>query len=123
MIIQTLTFGTLDLAPYCKKNSLVVKPTRVAGRSWTDLQGHQHVTTISWTYDVTAELNPMSYDQAQALFTAMQRGPQTLTASFAGGGQNGSISQSSLMEVVGFKPTFSPKYVQATGQLKFTEAY
>lgn len=123
MIIQTLTFGSLNLAPYCRKNSLEVKPVRVNGRSWTDLQGHNHVTTISWAYEVTADLNPMSYAEAQALFTAMQSGAQTLTASFAGGGQNGSITQNSLMDVVGFKPTFSANYVQANGQLKFTEAY
>lgn len=123
MIIQTLTFGSLDLAPYCRKNSLEVKPVRVDGRSWTDLQGHKHVTTIGFTYEVTADLNPMSYEQATALFTAMQAGPQTLTASFAGNGQSGTITQSSLMDVVGFKPTFSSKYVQADGALKFTEAY
>lgn len=123
MIIQTLTFGSLDLAPYCRKNSLEVVPQRINGRSWTDLQGHNHITTMGWTYEVVADLNPMSYSEAAALFTAMQAGPQTLTASFAGGGQNGSITQSSIMEVVGFKPTFSTNYVQATGQLKFTEAY
>ena len=123
MIIQTLIFGSLDLAPYCKKNSLEVKPVRIAGRSWTDIQGHTHVTAIGYTYEVTAELNPMSYEQAQAIFAAMQAGPQTLTASFAGNGQTGTITQNSLMDVFGFKPTFSPKYVQATGSLKFTEAY
>lgn len=123
MIIQTLTFGTLNLAPYCRKNSLEVKPVRISGRSWTDIQGHNHVTTIGYTYEVTADLNPMSYEEAQAFFAAMQAGPQALTVSFAGNGQTGTISQSSLMDVVGFKPTFSPKYVQATGSLKFMEAY
>lgn len=123
MIIQTLTFGSLNLAPYCRKNSLEVIPKRINGRSWTDLQGHSHITTIGWSYEVTADLNPMSYAEAQTLFSAMQSGAQTLTASFAGGGSNGSITQSSIMEVVGFQPTFSANYVQATGQLKFTEAY
>lgn len=123
MIIQTLTFGSLDLAPYCRKNSLEVMPKRINGRSWTDLQGHTHVTTIGWTYEVSADLNPMTYAQAQALFTAMQGGAQTLTASFAGAGQTGTITQSSIMDVVGLKPTFSANYVQANGQLRFTEAY
>jgi len=123
MIIQTLTFGTLNLAPYCRKNSLEVKPRRVAGKTWTDIQGHTHITTIGWTYEVTADLNPMSYEDAAAIFAAMQGGPQTLTVSFAGQGQNGTITQTSLMDVFGLRPTFSPKYVQATGTLKFAEAY
>lgn len=123
MIIQTLTYGGVDLAPYCKKNSLEVTPYRVEGHSWTDILGHNHVTTIGWTYTVRADLNPMSYADSATIFSAMQGGPQTLVVSFAGAGQNGTITQSSLMEVFGFQPTFSPKYVQATGQLEFTEAY
>lgn len=123
MIIQTLTFGGVDLAPYCRKNSLEVTPERIQGKSWTDINGHEHVTTIGWTYVVTADLNPMSYADAADLFELMRGGPQTLVASFAGASNTGTITQQSLMSVFGFKPTFSPKYVQATGQLEFIEAY
>ena len=123
MIIQTLTFGGVDLAPYCRKNSLEVEPQRIEGQSWKDISGRPHVTTLGGSYTVRADLNPMSYEQAQTIFGSMQGGPQTLVVSFAGNGQTGTVTQSSQMSVFGFKPTFTPKYVQATGQLEFTEAY
>ena len=121
MIIQTLTYGGLDLAPFCKKDSLVVTPIRKAGREWTDINGNNHITTIGWGYQVSVTLNPLTYAQAQALYDKIKSGPHALTFQYAG--LASALSQSSIVEGLALSPTFSPIYCQAIDELVFTEAY
>ena len=121
MILQTLTYGGLDLAPMCKKNSLKVTPIRKKGREWTDINSNNHTTTVGWGYRVEVELNPLTYAQAVSLFDKVKIGPQTLVFQYAG--MSTSISQSSIVENLPLSPTFSPKYCQAAESLVFTEAY
>ena len=121
MIIQTLTYGELDVAALCRKNSLVVTPIRKEGRTWTDINGNEHITTIGWSYEVAVDLNPLTYDQAQALYDVIKSGPHTLVFQYAG--LEDAVEQSSIVESLALSPTFSPTYCQSIDQLIFTEAY
>lgn len=119
MIVQTLTYNGVDLAPMCKKNSLQVTPERKNGRRWTDFNGNAHQTTIGWTYTVKVDLNPITYAQARTIDTLLKGGPQTLIFSYAGA--SAAISQTSIMATFAFTPTFSSKYIEGAS-IQFTEA-
>lgn len=121
MITQTLTFGTFDLAAVARKGSLSVNPTPKLGAEWTDINSNRHVTITGWTYEVEVDLNPLTYAQAQALFTQIKAQPKTLTFPYAGEGSL--ITQSSILEELPMEPTFISTFCQSGGTLKFVEAY
>lgn len=121
MIVQTLTYGGLDLAPMCKKNSLKVTPVRKVGRQWNDINSNNHTTTAGWSYQVKVELNPLTYSQAQALYAMINSGPKSLVFQYAG--LASAITQSSIAENLPLSPTFAATYCKADEPLVFTEAY
>ena len=121
MIIQTLTYNGLDIAPMCERNSLIVRPIRKAGRSWTDLNQNEHGTTVGFSYEVQVTLNPLTYAQAQALYAEIASGPHSLVFQYAG--LANPITQSSIVDGLPLQPTFSARLVKAETEIIFKEQY
>lgn len=121
MITQTLTFGTFNLAAVARKGSLTVNPIPKLGAEWTDINSNRHVTIVGWTYEVEVELNPLTYTQAQNLFSQIKAQPKTLTFPYAGESSN--LTQSSIVEELPLEPTFISTLCKSGATLKFVEAY
>lgn len=121
MIIQTLTYDGMDLAPLCERNSLIVRPVRKQGRIWTDINQNEHGTTVGWSYEVQVRLNPLTYAQAQELYAKVSSGPHNLVFQYAG--LAAAITQMSIVDGLPLAPTFAAHLCQAETELIFREQY